>query len=241
MKEGNLEVIELFLIAGMEVDIRNDEETQDTALMWACKYKYFNMVILLIESGADVHAYNAIFQTPMMFAVFGGSLNIVKYLRSHRASFGIPRVAGIGGHMTHPRSSLDWAAYEGHLDIIKYITEEVGDRGVPYDCTSINRKGLACENAASWAAFRGHLPIVRFFIIEKETPPDPYNGRGPTILMFAAAAGQGHVVSFLLDHGASIHSRSSRFEPVETPVGTDYIEVFEHSAVTLAITSGILT
>lgn len=236
VKDGNLKVVALFLIAGMDVDIRNEGETQDTALMWACEYKHFEIVKLLLENDADIYAFNALNQNALMFASFGGSLRIVKYLIENRASMRIPAV--IGGSGVLPRTALGWAAYAGHLDIVRYFTEEVGTYGRPYDCTSINKQGLSCDAAMSWAAFKGHLQIVRFFAIDKETPLNPYNGRGPTALMYAASAGHGPIVSFLLENGANIHVRSSSFTPIETPHGTDYIEEFGHSALTLAIDFG---
>ena len=236
-RQGNLEIVELFVVAGMDINIRNDEETQDTALMWASEAGHLEIVQLLVINGADIYAFNALTQNALMFAAAGGRLKVVKYLVEKRASFNIPnRIYG----WERPHTVLAWAAYGGHLDVVKYLTIELGR----YDCSD-DYLGGPCYIPISWAASAGAYPVVQYFI-SLGTTINPRGGLGSTDLnvtgysplMFAAAAGHGNIVSLLINNGANIHARSSTWVPVETPFGTDYVEEFGHSALTLAIQFG---
>lgn len=71
-KDGNLDVVKLFLTAGMDVNVRNDDN--HTAVMRASYGGHLEVVSFLLENGAD-HLADA-----LIHAAFGGHLQVLIFL-----------------------------------------------------------------------------------------------------------------------------------------------------------------
>ncbi len=67
--EGNVEVVNLFLEAGMDVDEINSPRYGETALIWAARAGQDGVVRVLLEAGAEVNRRNARDMTALGYAL----------------------------------------------------------------------------------------------------------------------------------------------------------------------------
>ena len=262
-QNGELDVVRLFVEAGLDVNVQpyssstvlipkqehveqlddleavwfpqDGDEDNDTALMKAAGQGHIEVVRFLVEQGADLNIRNSQGQNALMFAAAGGHLAMVIFLLDS-GGYTSERRDPIGYSYNHgPKTSLMWAAYNGHLDVVNLLIEYakiVGDSFVYNFSASLG-----------WAAYRGHLDVVNLLLeYGVELNPRPALGKkrgsGTTALMLAAYGGQLEVVRFLLEKGADIHVRTANWLPVQTDRGTIYFQEIGASALTLAIDQG---
>ncbi|WP_353280584.1 ankyrin repeat domain-containing protein [Wolbachia endosymbiont (group B) of Cyclophora punctaria] len=88
---------------------------------------------------------------------------------------------------------LHIAAYNGHLDIVKYLVDEKK--------VSPDQKANDGINALHWAALNGHLDIVKYLVDEKKVSPDQKANDGRTALHWAALNGHLDIVKYLREKG----------------------------------------
>ena len=221
------------------------DEDGDTALMKAAGQGHIEVVRFLVEQGAYLNIRNRQDQDALMFAAAGGHLAVAIFLIDRAPVATAPCVVGgpqkgpnivckssllydagasRSSYSSGPQSALEWAAYNGHLNMVHVLLE-----------SSLRRGGFSSTVSMSlaWAVYRGHLDVGRL-LLEYGALVDFRPGRlggeqGPTPLMLAAYSGQLDMVRFLLDHGADIHHRATyiwrvrvvpRFGPViDTAIG----------------------
>ena len=249
---GDLEVVRLFVEAGMNIWAQNPDEGNDTALMRAAGGGHLPVVKYLVsqDPGAktkDSHILldngrcagflamelenpndNCDPQTALMMAAWGGHVEVVEYLTQHRAYLAD---TGWFDPRNGPDSAFMLAAFAGHLAVVEHLSNNVHPNYEKY---------LKNFGAMAWASYRGHLPVVRYFFRKgvRLNPGDDLSGnRGNAItqLMFAAWGGRADVVRFLLDNGADMFVMQARWFMDEE--GNTWKE-FGADALTLAITHG---
>ena len=139
---GNLEIVKLFVVAGMDVNVEDDQGL--SALLFAARRGPMELVQLLVDNGAEAIA------RAINWAAIGGHLEIMLYLFEN------------GTGVISPSSfsySLPWAAYGGHLEVVRYLVEN----GHAARRTGLNKYG---DEALRMAAGEGHLEVVQFLIKE---------------------------------------------------------------------------
>jgi ankyrin repeat protein len=82
---GHVDALKVLLAHGANVNARENSRGQ-TALMWAVNEGYTAAAQLLIDAGADINAQSNGKFSPMMFAVRGGHIDIVRLLLARGAS-----------------------------------------------------------------------------------------------------------------------------------------------------------
>ena len=258
-QNGDLDVVRLFVEAGLDVNAQpytsssvyiptqedveqlddleavwfpqDGDEDNDTALMKAAGQGHIEVVRFLVEQGADLDVRNRQGQNALMFAAAGGHLTVVVFLIDSGAD--MSPIGFIYSYEYGPYTPLMWAAYNGQLEVVNLLLEY----------GKIIRISGSPGFALGWAAYRGHLDVVNL-LLEYGVQLNPGHslgkkrGSGTTALMLAAYGGQLEVVRFLLEKGADIHVRTAEWLPINTPLGTVYVQEIGGNALMLAIAQG---
>ena len=230
-QKGDLEVVKLFVDAGMDINARNNSEENDTALMEASREGRMAVVRFLVDNGAEIDAINNLKETALMMAAFEGHLKIVEFLVEKGASIyrSITNQYWDYYDYSRPDSPLMFAAFNGHLEVVKYLVE-----------TSEKDKRVGemrLDSSAMWAALNGYFELVKF-LVKKGAETNPSMTRGKTILMFASFNGHLELVEYLLRKGTDIHIRTDSWKHPKIPNGTGLLQEYGQSALTLAIILG---
>ncbi len=237
-QDGDLEVVRLFVEAGMDVNVQNEDEGFDTALMRAAGQGHLAVVRFLIEQGADLYLRNwPRYEVPeeipdprvrnpvnrrrydaLMFAAEGGHIAVVQLLiASDKKKRSIQPARRFYTFNDGPDTPLMLAAYEGHLETVRFFIENKFDDGLSI--------------ALIWAAVRGHLEVARFLLDNGAElgvkggvwPEDAiWSDTGYSALMLAVNAGHLEMVRLLIERGADIHLHREATLAVETSFGDIY-------------------
>jgi len=106
---------------------------------------------------------------------------------------------------------LQWAAYHGHVHIVRYL---MGEEGVDKDKVDQYRR-----TPLYLAAVRGQLEVVRYLAGEAGVDKDKDNVNGWTPLMIAAWNGHLEVVRYLLEEGADVTLKRNQGKTAITLAG----------------------
>ena len=260
--DGDLTVVRAFVAAGMGVNVRNEDEGYDTALMRASTKGHVSVVRFLMEQEEiEPNLQNASCaghlafpdleiregckkQSAMMMAAHAGHLAVVRTL----VEAGAWTINGGAWQYVHEGPDLPFtlAAAAGHLDIVQYLVPHVSSR-----LTSYGNAGTILDggrHALLWAAYGGHQEVAAYLLEQgsgkgriKINPPSPLGagrGEGYAPLMFAAIAGQTEMVRFLLEQGADLHVRVTKWVVVWKGGAYSTFKVYGASALTLAASEG---
>ena len=144
---GEIDVTKLFLLAGMDVDETKEGET---ALSMISGSGSPEMILLLLENGADPNGKSTTSSIPIVKAALANSLEIAEILLDVGAdpnvAFNEPNYGEDG-----KRTALMLAADRGHLKMTRLLI----DRGARVD--TLNELD---ETALSLAKENGHAEIV---------------------------------------------------------------------------------
>ena len=219
VKEKHADVVQVLIDAGA------DTETEDykgcSPLLLAIISGELTTMKMLVKAGADVRATG--FQTRrtcLMFAVYHGHTDIVRYLvclpevdlnlrdrynctalyyAAEQKHAGVVQVLiGAGADIEtkdyEGRSSLHVASISGELTTVKMLVEAGAD------VRATDAKRATCLISA---AYYGHTDIVRYFVGLPEVDLNHQGGRkNRTALRFAVKRKHADVVQVLIDAGA---------------------------------------
>ena len=254
-QNGDLDVVRLFVEAGMDVNVQPysssvayvaetkeddlvavwfpqpGDEDNNTALMKAAAQGHIEVVRFLVEQGADFNIRNGQEQDALMLAAAGGHLAVTTFLIDRGASPSRPLAPLNYNYGNGPQIALEWAAYNGHLDMVRLLLEVIGafDRPNP-------------NQSLGWAASRGHLDVAHLLLEHGalvNSQPKGVSFLGPSALMLAAYNSHLEMVRFLLERGADIHAQEREIWRITfTPFGPVIDELIGNSALDMAIAQG---
>jgi len=165
-----------------------DVETADsgghTLLMLAAVEGHAEMVNMLLNQKARVHARNAYGDSPLMFAALKGHAEVVRLLLAYGADLG----ASPAGW-----TPLHYCATEGQTR----ICQELLDRGAPVDGTEANS-----TTPLMMAARGGHFETVRLLLSRKANPA-ARNHNGATAMAWALRSNNTNIADALRAAGAT--------------------------------------
>ena len=71
-KAGNLELVQILVEAGADIDACEDDEYGHSNLHWAAIKGYYDMALYLIKKGANVNIKNKKYGTPLTSSIYNG-------------------------------------------------------------------------------------------------------------------------------------------------------------------------
>ncbi|AYV84971.1 MAG: hypothetical protein Satyrvirus1_57 [Satyrvirus sp.] len=180
----------------------------ENAFEFAVEKGYINIVEYLISNGANIHKNIYIIGV----AAYNGHFDVVKILVKNginiHAGYGCAlRNASEAGHLPIvkflaentdksidkiddkkiKKMSLDMAAKNGNIDIVKYFVEEIG---------------IESDDSLILAADHGHYKIVKYLV---QKGADVHASKDSAII-FASSNGHTKIVKFLTKKGINIHA-----------------------------------
>jgi ankyrin repeat protein len=220
--EGDLLAVQLFLFAGMDVEVKDSNGW--TALNAAAANGHLPVVQALLEKGAEVNVKINKGLTALMFAAIDGHLRVVQALLEKRVDVNARdndgwtalMFAGGKGHLLVVQALLDkggdfnaktnkgWtalmvAADKGHLSVLQALLAKGGDFNArdDDDCTALIK-----------ASINGHLRMVQA-LLDKGAEVNAKDNKGGTALQWAASKGHIEVVQALLEKRAEVNARDN--------------------------------
>ncbi len=164
----NIDIVRALLAQGADLNIPNSDGY--TALMLASGGGHLDVVITLIDAGADVNIIDSAHRdTALMLASGGGHLDVVSALLAH--------VEYINRQNSDGNTALMLASGGGHLDVVSALLARGADLNIP------NSDG---NTALMLASYGGHLDVVSALLAHVEDI-NTQNSNGYTALMIACA------------------------------------------------------
>ena len=118
-QQGHLEVVRLLIEAGADMNAKDAQYHEDTALLVAARGGHLEVVRLLVEAGADMNAANARGATALLVAAQQGHLEVVRLLIEAGADVNVANADG-------ETALLDQAA-RGHLEEVRLLLKAGAD------------------------------------------------------------------------------------------------------------------
>ena len=182
-RTGNLAVVDALLAAGADLAARENAKGQ-TALLWAVAEGHRAVVKRLVDKGADVLARTSAGYTPLLFAVRHGDIDSVRLF--------LEKGAQVNEAATDGTTPLLMAVVRGHVDIAELLLDAKAD-------PRANGTGYT---ALHWAAGTWESAFAR----------DYRAGDWPRLVGLSGER-RLRMIAALLDHGADVNVRATRFVP----------------------------
>jgi len=112
-ENNNIKLVELLLQAGADINAKNNYGW--TALMWASKYGYKDVVKLLIKAGADINAKTYSGWTALISASGNGHIDVVELL--------LQTGADVNAKDNYGWTALTRASQKGQRDVVKLLKQ----------------------------------------------------------------------------------------------------------------------
>ena len=201
-------------------------ETSVTLLGIAAQEGHYEIMQILLEKGANVHAKDYCYTSPLHTASLHGQYDIVLLL--------LMKGADVNAKDIYNTSALNMTSTQGYYDIALLLLNSGADvnargkfEGTALQVASkrgsneivqllldrgadVNTQGGRHGTALQIASSHGHCQIVRM-LLNKEANVNFQGGEYGTALQAASEFGFSGIVKLLLDKGADIDARGRRF------------------------------
>ena len=213
VRMGNMEMVRYLLDYGLPTDAFNGANV--APLHVACTMNNIEAAHLLVERGAAINKQDSDGNSPLMFAVHGGHLDMVKFLVDKAK-------ADINLADNEGTTPLIRAVCLGHVDIVELLSSKRACR--PNDADSRQRTAL------HWACAIGDLTMLRTLLPKTRVSIFVRTSDGDTPLHLAAREGSLERVRLITTTGD--HKHATMVALVKTP------NVLEKTAEQLARDNG---
>lgn len=184
IKENNFQIVDSLLNDGFNPNTTDDDEF--TALHHASQIGNLEIVEVLIEKGADIHAKSKSGDSIFIWACWGGKIDIIKVL--------IEKGADINSEDKYGHTGLKIAELQNNTELKELLLKNrVGNKMNKMDPIS------TLFNAASY----GQLSLFESIVMDG-MDLDVTDHRGLTALMIAAKNGHTNLVQALINHNVEI-------------------------------------
>jgi ankyrin repeat protein len=193
LKRNAFEAADHLIHAGASVNACNAKRL--SPLILASQRGLFQMCLLLLEKGADVHHVTLQGTTAVLQAAHYGHLQLLTALLQAPENRKLMELAN--HHQTTP---LMRAAQEGHGHICQWLLQQGA---------LVNRKNHQSMTALMLASQRGHAHVVKV-LIDYGADVDARTEHNSTALVLAVKRSNTRVVKVLVEHGAEIALQDSK-------------------------------
>eukprot|EP01039_Chlorochromonas_danica_P007884 gene7884-8696_t len=188
--QGRLQEVKTALSRGANVDAR-DDDTGNSALMWACKHGHADVADYLVRMRATARAKSRDgTKSALLWAVYANAPDLVDLLLDRGG-------VSINEENVRGDSPLLLAAYLGHSDLVHHLLARGADVR--------HRTKTHGFTALHMAANNGHIGAVEE-LVEHGADVEALDSRGRTALMTAALKGHLLLLHRLLDLQPLINS-----------------------------------
>lgn len=191
VKLGNTDAVRALIVSDPSNLETIDAEYEATPLHWAAGWGKLDIIKILCDMGADVHARNKGGSTPFLCAAYDGHLDCMKRLKEYGADLNDVDNEGF--------SAAHLAADQGHLDIIQWLIIQGADLTI---------KTIDGASPLWIAAGAGQEAVVEFFIRNCRMSLKDTANRGNTILHQAAFACNKQIIKLCLKAGININVKT---------------------------------
>ena len=220
---GNLEVVRLFVEAGMDIDIDSNE----TALTAAAYYKHLKVVRYLVQSGANLN-YGDYHTDPIISAVRGGSYDIVEFLIKNgsdvnvlgyarstplyvAAEMGLPEITEL---LIKNGAEVDYIQpWTGLTPLAMCAKSPYGNKATIEQLVkggaNVNYKTPTGMSVLGWSVIRRKFDCIEYLLANGTNANDGYpSDYAARSILGAIAWGNPDAVKLLLDHGISVNAKA---------------------------------
>mmetsp|Transcript_2786 Transcript_2786/g.10173 ORF Transcript_2786/g.10173 Transcript_2786/m.10173 type:complete len:355 (-) Transcript_2786:850-1914(-) len=148
-RNGRVEVMQMLIEAGAEVNTAGTSATLMFPIHWACSTGMVKAVHLLLSHDAALEQTDSNGATPLIMACQNGHAGLAIYL--------IKRGADVNKRDKEGDTALSWAAYHGLVELITLLVALGSDPQIE-DSFGMRPVHLA--------AFKGHRPAVEALVLE---------------------------------------------------------------------------
>ena len=152
-----------------------------------------DILVKLIEKGADVDSEGALGRTPLLKTAATGRVECLKTLLHHGAQ--------VNSTDDKNATALTLAADFGHMACVEALLE--------HETVDIHVRHQSKNQAIHYASMKGHNDIL-VKLIEKGADVDSEGALGRTPLLATAASGRVECLKTLLHHGAQVNSTDDK-------------------------------
>jgi ankyrin repeat protein len=199
-KNGNIDQVKALIKEGkVVIDARG--ENNNTALQYAAEYGHAEIVIALIDAGANIKLFNADDKTPLHLATENGHAETVEVLLKNGAPVDLVS--------NDCDTALQLAAEIGWAKVVEVLLKN----GVPVD-----RDKETYLSPLQIAAKYGHADVVEVLLKNGANIEADDGSEGFTPLLYAVEGGYGEVVEVvkvLLKNGAWIGKEVEGWSPTD--------------------------
>lgn len=192
--KDSVPVATLLVDHGVSINSQN-REFGDSALIFAAKNGYLDIVRFLVAHQADINAVDRRGDTPLIVAAKNGQLTVGRYL--------VSRGADINAVDQHGHTAVYWAITNDDFTLASYFIKRGGNINSADD-VSITRSDLPDFTRLMSASMWGKMRVVHF-LIAHHADINATTKSGSTALDIAVSAGNLPMIKYMVASGADVN------------------------------------
>jgi len=189
-------------------------------LNYAIKENNIEIVLLLLENGADVNAKNNNGETCLYYATKENNIEIVQLLLENGAD--------INAINNYGKTPLIYSIWSNNKDIVELLIQKGAD---------VNAKNNYGDTPLYYAIKENNKDIVEL-LIQKGADVNAINNYGDTPLYYAIKKNKIEIVQFFLENGADVNAKNNYGDTPLIYAITNAIEENKIEIVTLLLENG---
>ncbi|XP_038063428.1 histone-lysine N-methyltransferase EHMT2-like isoform X2 [Patiria miniata] len=187
--QGEMGKVLQMLAEGFDPNYRFPAHNQETALHPAAAAGHLEIIVMLLQAGANMEAEDEDHKTPLHMAVENGHNDSMRYLIKHGAVVQHKDDEGM--------TILHLAAKNGNFEAVKFI--------MSLRKIYSNAQDDGGWTPIIWAAEYKHIPVVKY-LIERGADPNIRDKEGNSGLHWAVFSGTEDVAEIFLNRHSDVHA-----------------------------------